>query len=270
MVKLLRADLSHMLKTRCFSVCVILSLALSAVNSLTLNPGWENYTARLFFDGNSNSLLFTAIFAALFLGTGYSNGTMRNKLIIGSKRADIYLSNFITITLGSLVIHLAKFVPTIVTACFGKSFGMDANEFAADLITILFAIVAADAFFALLGMLITSKSANTAITITAVFVLIIGAVIILELLQMPEFVSNFEITENGVTQTDPMPNPAYVPPGAKRDILTAVTDILPTGQIMQMEAGEPHNKELMPLWSLGVLAVTTAAGVAVFRKKDLK
>lgn len=271
MVKLLRADLSRMFGAKSFWVCAALSAALSVLNCLTLNPGWEEHTARLILSGGSNAVLFMAIFSALFLGTDYSHGTIRNKLIVGSKRTDIYFSALMTAIAGDHVIALAAYIPKIITACFGKTFGMSANEFAFLIIITVCAFISVSAIFALLGMLITSRSKNTAITITATFVLILGAAIIMELLNAPEMVSDYVITaEGGFTQTEPYPNPAYIPPGAKRTILTAVNDVLPTGQIMQMELGELHNMELMPLYSLGVLAVTTAAGAVLFRKKDLK
>ncbi len=259
-----------MIKTNSFWVCVILSFALSLVNCLTLNTGWEEQTARVILNGGSNSVLFMAIFAPLFLGTDYSHGTIRNKLIVGSKRTDIYFANLIAIVVGDLLITLGAYIPKIITACFGKSFGMEADDFALLMVASVCAYISVSAVFTLLGMLIVSRSRNTAITITATFVLILGAAIIMEVLNAPEFISDYEITANGVIQTEPYPNPAYIPSGAKRNILTAVNDIIPTGQIMQMEMGEPHNRELMPLYSLGVLAVTTAAGAVVFRRKDLK
>lgn len=36
-----------------------------------------------------------AVFCSLFIGTEYSDGTIRNKVVIGQKRTSIYLSNLI-------------------------------------------------------------------------------------------------------------------------------------------------------------------------------
>lgn len=268
MTKLLRADLVRMWKAKPFWVCVIISFALAAVNIITLNKGWEEHTARLFLKDNFNSLLLIGIFAPLFLGTEYSNGTLRNKLMVGSRRVHIYLSNLITVAFGSLLIAVTRWIPNIVTAFFGKSFGMGAEEFALQMLTVICAIIAMSAVFTLLGMLISSKSASTAISISMLYVLIVGAAIIMSLLNQPEYIYGDELTEDGILQTDP-PNPAYVS-GIKRDILTAVYDVLPSGQMMQIENEDVHNAKLMPLFSLGVLAVGAAAGAAVFRKKDLK
>ena len=263
MIKLLRSNFTRLWKSKPFWVCMMLSLALSEVNCIgnARLIGWEHRTAEMFLSGAANTMLFSAIFASLYLGTDYSNGTIRNKLIIGSKRTDIYFSNLVT---------SVQWMVCAVFACFGKELGMDAGELLFQMFIIVCAIISISAVFTLLGMLINSKSTNTAITITAAFVILIGGAIIMNLLAQPEFITTYVMDENAASEDTVIPNPAYIPPGAKRDILTAVNDVLPGGQIMQVETGSLHNKELMPLYSLGVLTVTTAAGAVVFRRKDLK
>lgn len=276
MIKLLRADLTRMRKTKGFWVCVIISFVLSVLNSFifVIDIRTAENTANNILYGTTNSLVLIAVFIALFLGTDYSQNTIRNKMIIGSNRTLIYLSNSVTVTIGAFAISLAEDIPAIAAAFFGKSFGMTANEFAFRMFIAVCAVIAMSAVLTLLGMLITAKSANTAISIVATFVLALGAAIILDFLNQPEYLSYAAfVTNDGeeiVDESDSTPNPMYIKPGVKRDILTAVNDVLPTGQVMQLETGSLHNKELMPLYSFGVLAVSTAVGVVVFRRKDLK
>lgn len=271
MIKLLRADISRMFKSKCFWVCLILNFTLSLSNCVVLpDPSGQENTANALLGGGTNTVVFVAIFAALFLGTDYSNNTIRNKLTVGSSRITVYFSSLLTVIVGASIIQLAEDIPQIAVVLFGKSFGMSFGEFAFKWLILLLAIVATSAILTLLGMLITSKSANVAIAITAVFALTLGALIIMELLAQPEYESGFELTENGVVVTEPQKNPVYIGPGLKRDILTAANDVLPTGQIAQIETGKLHNKEYLPFYSLGVIVITTAAGIAVFRKKDLK
>ena len=250
----------------------MLSLALSEVNCIgnARLIGWEHRTAEMFLSGAANTMLFSAIFASLYLGTDYSNGTIRNKLIIGSKRTDIYFSNLVTTAAGGLLIASVQWMVCAVFACFGKELGMDAGELLFQMFIIVCAIISISAVFTLLGMLINSKSTNTAITITAAFVILIGGAIIMNLLAQPEFITTYVMDENAASEDTVIPNPAYIPPGAKRDILTAINDIVPMGQMIQTEDGELHRPELMPFYSFGVLTVTTAIGTVVFRRKDLK
>lgn len=272
MNKLLRADIARLFKSKSFWVCAILSFALTAVNLITngiVDDSWRNNTYMLMMSGNSNILFLVCVFIPLFIGTDYSNGTIRNKLTVGATRLNVYFSNLITAAAGGLLIAAAAWVPNIVGICAGKTFGMGAGQFMFRMLIIVLAIIAMSSIFTLFGMLITSRSANTAVTITGAFVLIIAAAIILNLLSQPEFVSGYEITVDGVSETEPQPNPYYIS-GARRQILTAVNDILPSGQMIQFESNVVHNEYAMPLYSLGVMTVTTAAGLVLFRKKDLK
>lgn len=274
MVRLLRANFARLWKTKSFWVCLILAFALTLVNFLTTYSADHKCVEKLgaeLTSGGSNILFLMSIFAALFLGTDYSNGTIRNKLIIGRTRPEIYFSNLLTIMSAGIMMFAAAWTGVSVTGlCLGGKLGMPAEEFFMDVLISLCAAVAISAIFTLLGMLISSKSTIVTITLVSTFVLILGAAVIGSMLMQPEFVSGYELSVDGsVMQTDSEPNPMYVS-GIKRDILTAVNDILPGGQVMQLEMGSAHNPELMPLYSLGVLAATTAVGALVFRRKDLK
>lgn len=46
--------------------------------------------------------LVSAIFISLFVGSEYSDGTMRNKVAVGHTRFSIYLSNFIACSIASI------------------------------------------------------------------------------------------------------------------------------------------------------------------------
>lgn len=274
MVRLLRANFARLWKTKSFRVCMIISAGLGLANFLTsysVNTECvKTLGAELMSDG-SNILLFISIFAALFLGTDYSNGTIRNKLVIGHTRSEIYFSNLITTAAGGLMMLAGAWLIVLVTGlCLGGETGMPAEELLLKMLICVSAVIAISAIFTLLGMLLASKSTIVTITLVSTFALIIGAAVIESLLAQPEYVTSYEMTVNGgVVQTEPKPNPMYVS-GAKRDILAAVNDVLPSGQMMQLEIGSLRSAELMPLYSLGVLAVTTAIGATVFRRKDLK
>ena len=273
MVRLLRANFARLWKTKSFWVCLIISTGLGLVNFITtysVDADCVKFLGTELMSNCSNVLLFISIFAALFLGTDYSNGTIRNKLVIGHTRGEIYFSNLITAAAGGLILMAAEWSVVLITGfCLGGETGMPAEELLFKMLICLSAVIALSAIFTLLGMLFTSKSTIITITLVMTFVLIIGAAMIESILIEPEYVSSFVMTNGEVTQGEPEPNPLYVS-GAKRDILETVNDILPTGQMMQMEIGRLRSAELMPLYSIGVLAVTTAIGALVFRKKDLK
>ncbi len=276
MTRLLRANFARLWKTTSFWVCTAISAVLSAasvVSGYMIRPISVEYMGTSMISNASNALLFIAIFAALYLGTDHSNGTIRNKLIIGRTRIEIYFANLITIiAFGIMQLGAAYAAVHVAGAFLGGNLGMPAGEFAMKTLVCVCALAAMCALFTVIGMLCSSKSLIVTITLISVFALMLTGALITQRLAEPELVTGASIDENGNLHIGgQVPNPLYVS-GVQRDILTAVNDVLPMGQLIQATAGSGslHAEELMPLYSLGVLAVSTAVGVVVFRKKDMK
>ena len=61
----------------------------------------------VFFVGYLPLSFVIAAFSSFFIGSEYSDGTLRNKLIVGSLREKIYLANFITVAACGLMMLLA-------------------------------------------------------------------------------------------------------------------------------------------------------------------
>ena len=276
MAKLLQSNFARLWKSKPFWVCAVLTLALAVLNSIEINPpddtSWMYATGKMMVDGGSNSTIFAAIFAALYLGTDYACGTIRNKLAVGHSRANVYLASLITVTSGTLLIGAVYTVPSVFkTIVWGKELGVPIGEFLLYIAILVFAMIALSAIFTLLGMLITEKALTTTFTIILAIVLLIGSAVLMDILNQPKEVTYGKVTiDSGALEMLTKPNPMYIGEGLKRDIMTAITDVLPGGQIMRLETGDFHNPELYPLYSVGVLAVTTAAGMLIFRRKDLK
>lgn len=270
MIRLLRANFSRVWKPKALWICMAGTLALELVNCISTinsNDDWWAHTSDLFLENSTNPLLFAVIFGAVFIGTEFSDGAVRGKLIVGHTRTQIYLANLAAVSAGYLTIYLVQWIPVIVMSCFGTEFGMTANEFAFKVIIAVCAYLAAAGFFTFLATLIAKKSTGIAVSVISLYVLTYIGFGISGALYEPEYFIDTEAGENGIEQT--VPNKNYVS-GTKRRILETINDIHPMGQLMQMEERSLHNPNIMPLYSLGVLAITTSAGVIVFRKKGLK
>ena len=75
----------------------------------------ENYFSERFAFGQTVAVsIISAIFIGLFIGTEYSNGTMRNKLVIGHSRGAIYFSNLAVCIAAALLIHIVYVATTLV------------------------------------------------------------------------------------------------------------------------------------------------------------
>ncbi|MDE6132444.1 MAG: ABC transporter permease, partial [Oscillospiraceae bacterium] len=203
----------------------------------------------------------------------YSNGTMRNKLLIGHSRAAIYFSNLAVCVAAAILIHVVYVATTLIGGliAFGSFFTQS------DVLIKLFAVslIVVTAFAAMLlpiSTLIPSKSAGVTTVIMFSFVLMMLTMIINGGLNEPKVYEAYTIIDaSGEEISEPeMENPFYVG-GIQRKIYEALYDIVPTCHAARIQLDDmPENPAVIPLWSSAVIVVTTTVGAVFFRRKDLK
>ena len=94
MRKLMRANFYRLWKSRVFWICVAASFLISAAFLLAKQypsqemPSLDEMYLQIF----PMLPLIHGVFAGLFLGTEYQDGTLRNKVTVGHTRGEIYLS----------------------------------------------------------------------------------------------------------------------------------------------------------------------------------
>lgn len=209
-----------------------------------------------------------AVYIGLALGTEYSDGTIRNKLVVGHTRRDIYLANLFINILCGLCLLLAGLlggligIPVLGTWKMGKMFLVYL------MISIMF-MVSYAAIFTLVGMLCSSKAVSAVLSILLFLGLMLVAVNVYSKLMEPEMVNGLIITQEGMQMGDPSPNPAYVS-GLEREICQFIVDFLPTGQCCQMEELSIQHPVRMIVSSAVIAIVTTLGGIVAFERKDIK
>ena len=216
-----------------------------------------------------HAFVMAPLFSA-FLGAEYSDGALRNKLIVGRTRQEVYLSGLLT-CVGMALVLMGVYLVTVLAVGFPAvgTFHIPLPRLAALLGVGLLALTAYAAVVHLAVTLAGRRS--TAITLT-----LLGAVAAMGLctylmsrLEAPEFITEYILGASGFEEPAPRPNSAYLPPAA-RAAVQFVLDLLPTGQCLQTARMTPGVLWRMPLLSLAVLAASTGAGLFFFRKKDLK
>lgn len=275
MRKLLSAEFSRMRKDKVFWLGVIFMFGFGLFVVYTQYSDIVRYGEHRHFDDVLFSyVLFmgccSAVFCSMFTGTEYSDGTVRNKLVVGHLRSSIYLSNWVTSTVAAMIMA----VVFLVSYCSLGSFLLEAPKASAGQIVFhlflsIFTIMAFSSLFSMLSMLITRKSASAVVCLLVFLGLLMMAMVVKAKLDAPEFVSDYIMTVNGVEMTEPRPNPKFLQPG-ERKVYQYFLDLLPTGQGLQLSAFEVPN----PLWimanSVLISVVTTVSGIFAFRKKNLK
>lgn len=214
---------------------------------------------------------FTASFASMFLGTEYSDGTIRNKLSTGHSRVSVYLSGLILCFTATLLFCLS--VIAIICIMGIPLFGTLVNPLANTLAVIaigIFIAAAYSAVFTLVSMSVTNKPVAVIACIFICIAFYLSSMLIELKLGEPEINPGYAWLENGVPVSSlPSPNPDYVS-GTKRDIYEFIYDFLPTGQSFQLGKKNPKLSLLFPLYSLFITVSSTVGGILIFQKKDIK
>lgn len=213
----------------------------------------------------------SAVFCSMFSGTEYSDGTVRNKLIVGHLRSTIYLSNWLTNIAATMIMAIAF----LFSYCTLGSFLLEAPNTPLEKILFyilisFFIIIAYASIFNMFSMLIDRKAASAVLCLLTFFGLLILALVIRVKLDAPEFISGYSLTANGVLeQTAPEPNPKYLQPAARK-VYQFFLDALPTGQSIQLSTFEVLHPYLVMTYATVISVITTVFGVFAFQKKNLK
>lgn len=213
-----------------------------------------------------------AVFISLYLGVDYSDGTIRNKMMVGRTRNEIYMSNWVVCVSGTLLLCLAFAVPA--TALSLLLLGAAKAPAIAFVVTALLSIlvaVAVSSLYVLVSMLCQNKAVTATICLIIPFVLFIAATVINGALDEPPTYEGMVVfTENGMeTMDSSTPNPAYLT-GVKRAVYEFLDDFLPVNQAIQCAGMQITNPLRFALCDLGIILASTLAGLWLFGRKDLK
>lgn len=279
MRKLLSANFSRLWKDKVFWLCMGVMLLYSAAYMLngsrqaTIYLSDYNYSIdKYYFHFAVVIGAFCALFSSMFLGTEYSDGTIRNKIIIGHTRTSIYMAQLITSFTATLLLMMVWLIGALAAIPTLGVWEMGIPNLLAYLcIAVMF-----EAAFSAIFTFVCMQSTNKAITVGISMVLFLGLLIFASMtynaLSQPEMTSSVQITAGGMQKSEPTPNPNYVS-GVTRTIYEYIVDFLPTGQGLQMwqlEIGNAAHMIRMLVSSAAITVLTTLGGIFIFKRKDLK
>ena len=213
-----------------------------------------------------------SVVISMYLGTDYSDGTIRNKIMAGKSRNSIYTANFLTCSVIGMVIYCFGLlsVALVGTPLLGgiQEEPLTVAKLLADGILM---VIANAAIFNMIAMLASNKAHGAVISILAAFGLLFLAIYIFNALSQPEMIEEVVITakEQIPEQLEKVKNPHYVS-GLKRKLYEFLTDLLPSGQGIQLASFAAAHSCRMAGCSVAVAAVIHEAGSMIFRKKNIK
>lgn len=278
MSKLLSAGLFRLRVSKAFWLGLIFMFGMAVFAVLnqyfsSIEYGFETKLDN-FVLGFANIIpILAAVFCSLFLGTEYSDGTMRNKLVIGHSRATVYLSSLIISIVAALLMCLACVLGVCAVGIpLLGGLQMALPQFLAMLAGSIMMVCAVCAILTAICMLIPNKTIIAIVSILGMIGLLLLAIDISTRLTEPEFYPpSMLITVDGVVQAsdEAVLNPNFLT-GTKRAVYEYAYDILPTGQALQYASMRAEHLWQMPLYSLAIILISTLSGVFFFKRKDLK
>lgn len=225
--------------------------------------------------------LVAAIFISLFVGTEYSDGTIRNKIVVGHNRSLIYLSNLIVCAVGNVLIaisYLGTFF--IVGIAKGGRVVCDIKILIPYIICGLLAVIAFTGIMVLIALCVKNKAGSAIICMLAALILLVTGSVVNQKLAEPKMYEHYvTVNESGVpTEVEKVPNPEYID-GTTRKVLEFINDTLPSCQALQLvdsfddsgiiESNDSYHFDRI-IASMAFSLLFAVIGIVVFGKKEFK
>lgn len=284
MSRLFYANLYRLKKSRLFwgtlLACALGSAYLCAVNrDVASYYEWNMMQLPLYL------MFVDAAFVGMFVGTDWSDGTMRNRLTVGHSRAAAYLANLAEMALCCCAFQAASFAVFTALGIPLTGAGYGAGTVLTAMAVALFAHVGFVALMTAFSMNVSSRSAALLAGLGAAFLLVLFSAQVWDVLEEPEFVTaagEITVSEDGTISMVPREqekNPRYIPEGPKREALRTLNLLLPSGQMIRADGyfsryapnpPDPAREWPLPLLMLLFSAASTLAGLALLRRRDIK
>lgn len=278
MGNLLRADFFRLWRSKSFWFCMLVQVGLGGFAPVlcfmdqhrTPFPGPHPLDPEL-FNYIPFVCILAALFCALFIGTEYSDGTVRNQLVVGHRRRNIYLCHLITCTTATLLMCVGYILPYLAvgTPLFGF-LQEDASTILAYVGTSLVLTVALTSLYTMLAMLIPNRAVSAVVALVLSFVLLISGSYLYSYLNYPPTYT--QLTYDPVTgaMVEEVTKYPFYLEGTKRQVYQLLCDVSPGGQVMQCTTWDAPNLPRLPVYSAAFTVVTTGVGLWLYRRKDLR
>lgn len=277
MRKLLAANFHALFKSKVFwlmlAATALISAYLVSANYNAEVQASENplYLNDVFFTVYQFIGIILAATTSLIVGVEYSDGTIRNKLLVGHHRSEVYFAALVANLAATLLLVLAH---GVVTFTLGNLL-LEPSQMPTEQLLSLVGLaalnaLALDALFTALAMNCGGRAASGVTSLLLAFVLIVAASTIGGKLEEPEMTyDGVVISEDGIQYGNLVANPAYVDE-AQRPVYEFVYDLLPTGQLIQISYEDLAHVDRWPAFSASFLALASGGGYLAFRRKSLR
>ena len=275
MSNLISVGLFRTVRSKLFYILLVLT-ALTMVYvyyntyRLQLGPDFSQLDLYFFQFINAN-IVSAAVFCPLFLSSEYGDGALRNKLMVGRTRPQIYLANLAVNCLYGTAACLAAVVTGL---CVGVPLlGWFQNAGPGKILLYVLLALATTwvcaALYTFLSMVVASRGVAITLCILLAFGLILLGQYLYLALSQEEVLTAFFYTDTGEMAVSEQPNPAYLT-GFARQVYQFFYELTPGGQAYQILGMSAQSPLRLLGYSGLVFVLVTGLGLAIFQKKDVK
>lgn len=215
--------------------------------------------------------LLAAVVISVFVGRDFSERTLRNKLISGHSHASVYLSNLVTGFFAALLIYAAMLLGGLVAIPLSEPTLLSGNVNVLTYVIIgIFAALACASVATLINMALGNRLAALIASMLLFAGILVLFVPIANQLAVSEFRDDFHFVDGILTVfPNAIANENYVG-GTERTVWECILEFFPSGNMLMMYKGIIANPIREIILSLSFTAATSAGGIYLFKRKDLK
>ncbi|MCI8293411.1 MAG: ABC transporter permease subunit [Hespellia sp.] len=286
MNKLLSAEFERLFKSFVFRLGMLFSTGLAVfvvtMRWMDVRKNAETYASLSIKYSNADGLIFVgglyiifviAVFVGIFVGTEYSDGTIRNKITAGHTRGCIYLSKWIVCAVTTIMIHLLYICLVLLLGnlLIGGT-TLSARQLLGFGAASTTAVVALVSFLLFFSMCIQSKAVGSVICLLSTIIMLFTSLTIAQKLEEPEFFDAYQYVDeetHEMVSVEQERNPYYLT-GTKRKVYEFLNDFLSVSQLYQIAMNRSDRLGFIILYDCIIVIGANCLGMIVFQKKDVK
>lgn len=279
MIKLLKANLARLWKNKVFWLgflvlnvfCIIQKIGLIQ-DTIEVHYLEETFWIQAYVLG-----IILSVFISLFIGAEYEYGTIRNKIISGYDRSEIYLANIFACIIAGWIMCMGCLISSLLVGVpFLGFFHIELSEILLQGICVFALSAAYTAIYCFFAMLIHNRTIIAIACIMLSFLLLFSGTVVSNRLDESEY---YYIPDAslGIGEIDDVSNSEWIRnrdylEGTKRRIYEIVFEVIPGGQSLQLSGMLNEQTSYIEMFSASLvwIVLSCGCGVLLFCRKDLR
>ena len=279
MIKLLKANLARLWKNKVFWLgflvlnvfCIIQKIGIIQ-DTIEVHYLEETFWIQAYVLG-----IILSVFISLFIGAEYEYGTIRNKIISGYDRSEIYLANIFACIIAGWIMCMGCLISSLLVGVpFLGFFHTELSEILLQGICVFALSAAYTAIYCFFAMLIHNRTITAIACIMLSFLLLFSGTVVSNRLDESEYYyipdASLGIGEiDDGSNSEWIHNPDYLE-GTKRRIYEIVFEVIPGGQSLQLSGMLNEQTSYIEMFSASLvwIVLSCGCGMLLFCRKDLR